>query len=160
MTDIRYCFMETPIGRILLSGDDVHLTGIEFSKPHHDTLPIVDRRKAPACFEAAMDQVSQYFRGQLKAFSLPLNLAGTPFQIRVWQALQRIPYGETRSYRTLAEDIGKPKAFRAVGNANARNPIPIVIPCHRVINQNGRLGGFGGGLDVKQHLLELERRFG
>lgn len=104
----------------------------------------------------AVHQLDAYFAGDLRHFELPLRPDGTPFQLRVWEELRRIPYGETRSYRDVARSIGSPEAVRAVGAANGRNPIPIVVPCHRVIGANGKLTGFGGGLDVKQLLLDLE----
>ena len=106
----------------------------------------------------AYTQLQEYFAGERKTFDLPVRLSGTPFQQSVWQALQRIPYGETRSYRDIAEAIGNPKAVRAVGSANNRNPLFIIIPCHRVIGSDGSLVGYGGGLAMKQFLLDLEAR--
>ena len=105
----------------------------------------------------ALSQLRAYFAGRLRDFRLPLSLAGTDFQIRVWRHLQTIPYGETRSYSAIAQAIGRPSAVRAVGAANGANPIPIVVPCHRVIGANGKLVGYGGGLPLKKRLLELER---
>jgi methylated-DNA-[protein]-cysteine S-methyltransferase len=105
----------------------------------------------------AARQIEQYLAGKRKEFALPLVMHGTEFQMAVWRALQTIPFGETRSYKEIAVLIGKPKAVRAVGMANNRNPIVIIVPCHRVIGSNGRLVGYGGGLPLKQHLLELER---
>jgi methylated-DNA-[protein]-cysteine S-methyltransferase len=113
----------------------------------------------PVLLEAA-SQLSAYFAGSLREFSLPLEMAGTDFQMRVWRKLCDIPYGETRSYRELAVALGNPKAVRAVGAANGANPLPIVIPCHRVIGANGSLVGYGGGLNLKKRLLELERAWG
>lgn len=107
----------------------------------------------------AAAQLSEYFDGKRKTFDLPLALQGTAFQISVWKALQSIPAGETRSYKDVAALIGNPKASRAVGMANNRNPIAIIIPCHRVIGKNGKLTGYAGGLPVKQYLLDLEKRF-
>ncbi|MDR0495027.1 MAG: methylated-DNA--[protein]-cysteine S-methyltransferase [Treponema sp.] len=104
-------------------------------------------------------QIDEYLAGKLKEFSLPLALHGTEFQKAVWQALQAIPYGETRSYKDIAAAIGKPKAVRAVGMANNRNPVVIIVPCHRVIGHDGSLTGYGGGLPLKQRLLELEQCF-
>jgi len=106
----------------------------------------------------ASDQLRAYFKGTLKDFSLPLDLDGTPFQLKVWNALQKIPYGTTISYGELARWIGKPKAVRAVGGANGRNPIPLVVPCHRVIGSDGSLTGYGSGLPIKSALLEHERK--
>lgn len=112
---------------------------------------------ADPVLRAAIDQLSAYFAGSLREFSLPLEIAGTDFQVRVWSLLRDIPYGETRSYRDLAVALGNPKAVRAVGAANGANPLPIVIPCHRVIGANGSLVGYGGGLPLKKRLLEFER---
>ena len=101
-------------------------------------------------------QLNEYFRGERKKFDLPLALCGTPFQLKVWEALQTIPYGETRSYKEIAIQVGSPKGCRAVGMANNKNPIPIIIPCHRVVGGNGKLVGYAGGLDKKEYLLEVE----
>jgi len=109
--------------------------------------------------KTAAAQLAEYFAGKRAKFDLPLAPAGTEFQRSVWRALQTIPYGKTRSYGEIAAQIGNPKAFRAVGLANNRNPIVIIIPCHRVIGHDGSLVGFGGGLDVKQYLLDLENRY-
>lgn len=106
--------------------------------------------------QALAAQLRSYFRGELRAFTIPLSPQGTPFQVRVWEALARIPYGETRSYRQIAQELGNPQAVRAVGAANGANPLPIVVPCHRVIGSNGKLTGFGGGLPLKRYLLDLE----
>lgn len=127
--------------------------------------PVKGERRAPekgwvednTIFPDAVSQLAQYFEGRLKQFDLDLQPKGTDFQKRVWQALLTIPYGTTVSYGDIAEQIHNPKAFRAVGNANRCNPIPIIIPCHRVIGKNGKLTGFGGGLDIKQALLDIER---
>ena len=105
-------------------------------------------------------QLKKYLKGQLEHFDCPLDLKGTPFEKKVWSALKRIPYGRTRSYKDIAESIGHPRAFRAVGNANGSNAIPLIIPCHRVIESNGGLGGFGHGLKVKAILLNLEKVHG
>jgi methylated-DNA-[protein]-cysteine S-methyltransferase len=107
---------------------------------------------------AAAAQLREYFDGQRQHFDLPLEPRGTEFQRKVWQALERIPYGQTRNYREIAEAVGTPRAVRAVGSANGRNPLPIVVPCHRVIGADGRLVGYAGGLEVKRILLELENR--
>jgi len=107
--------------------------------------------------QKAAAQIKEYFEGKRTQFKLPLVMHGTEFQMAVWQALQKIPYGETRSYKEIAASIGRPKAVRAVGMANNRNPISIIVPCHRVIGHDGKLVGYGGGLPLKQHLLELER---
>jgi methylated-DNA-[protein]-cysteine S-methyltransferase len=110
-------------------------------------------------FQEAIRQLKAYFTGRLHVFDLPLKLEGTPFQLKVWKALQRIPYGETLSYGELARRIGRPGAHRAVGAANGRNPLSIVIPCHRVIGASGKLTGYGGGLEAKERLLALEREY-
>ena len=107
-----------------------------------------------------LSQIKRYLMGKLKRFDCSLDLRGTPFQRKVWTALAKIPYGSTRSYRDIAKSIGHPKAFRAVGNANGSNPIPIILPCHRVIESNGGLGGFGHGVKVKQQLLDFEKHYG
>jgi len=111
---------------------------------------------SPALMREALEQFRLYFAGELRAFDLPLEMIGTSFQKRVWGALRNIPYGETRSYSQIAGEIGAPRAIRAVGAANGRNPIPIIVPCHRVIGASGKLVGFGGGLDWKRFLLDLE----
>lgn len=108
--------------------------------------------------EEVLRQFAEYFSGKRQEFDLPYFATGTPFQLMVWEELLKIPYGETRSYRELAEAIGKPKAARAVGNALNANPVAIIIPCHRVIASGGKLGGFGGGTELKRQLLELEKR--
>ncbi len=127
--------------------------------------PVKGEGKAPGkgwvedntIFPDAVSQLVQYFEGRLKQFDLDLQPQGTDFQRRVWQALLTVPYGATVTYGEIAEQIHNPKAFRAVGLANRCNPIPIIIPCHRVIGKNGKLTGFAGGLDIKQALLDLER---
>ena len=108
----------------------------------------------------ALGQLRKYLNGELRRFDCKLDLKGTPFQKKVWSALTRIPYGQTRSYQEIARAIGHPKAFRAVGNANGQNSIPLVVPCHRVIESNGGLGGFGHGIKVKKRLLDLEKGHG
>jgi methylated-DNA-[protein]-cysteine S-methyltransferase len=119
--------------------------------------PGVQLREVKDCMPEARRQILDYFRGERREFDLPLDLfLGTAFQQQVWQALRRIPYGETRSYRWLAEQTGRPNAFRAVGQANGRNPMPLVVPCHRVICADGSIGGFSAGLDIKRKLLALE----
>jgi O-6-methylguanine DNA methyltransferase len=104
-------------------------------------------------------QLEEYFRGERQLFEVELDLRGTPFQIRTWRALMQIPYGETRSYLDIASAVGNRRAVRAVGQANGRNPVPIIVPCHRVIRANGEIGGFGAGLEIKEYLLALERRY-
>ncbi len=115
-------------------------------------------QEAEDSFKETLQQLRQYFAGKRQQFDLPISPQGTPFQERVWQELRKIPYGETASYGMIAQRIGKPKACRAVGMANSKNPMPIIIPCHRIIGKDGSLTGFGGGLPVKKQLLALERQ--
>jgi methylated-DNA-[protein]-cysteine S-methyltransferase len=151
---LRYTFAETPIGAILIAGDGEAIVEIHFAgaNPRPDWI-----RDDDALREAA-NQLHAYFAGERSGFDLRLAPRGTDFQQSVWSALQQIPYGETTTYSTIAERIGRPAAIRAVGAANGANPIPIVIPCHRVIGANGSMTGFGGGIDVKRRLLALEAR--
>ncbi len=144
------------IGELTLAGDEMGLQHIEFQTARRPLRIDPAWRRDRAFFKAARDQLASYFHGELRQFDLPLAPAGTPFQQKVWAALRTIPYGELVSYKWIAEQVGSPKAVRAVGGANGRNPLPVVIPCHRVIGCNGTLTGFGGGLDVKQRLIVLE----
>ncbi len=153
---MRYCWFESPIGRLLVAGDAEGLRLIGFPGGKGARAPEPDWVEDPDRFAAARAQLDAYFSGTLKTFDLPLAPEGTSFQRRVWAELRRIPYGETISYADLARRIGDSKAVRAVGAANGRNPLPIVVPCHRVVGADGRLVGFGGGLDVKRALLDLE----
>ncbi len=148
--------VSTPIGRLLLAGDSECLYQVLFESQIADDHPeLIDPPKSGPVARAA-EQLDAYFRGELEEFDLPLSPRGTEFQCKVWNELQRIPYGATVNYGELAKRINSPKAVRAVGAANGRNPIPVVIPCHRVIGSDGSLTGFGGGLKIKQLLLELE----
>jgi len=151
-----YAEMQSPVGRLLLVSDEAGLREIRFEKEGQTPEP--DWRNAPEELAQERKQLEQYFAGERQEFELRLAPEGTPFQQRVWQELARIPYGETISYGELAKRVGNPAASRAVGAANGQNPIPIVLPCHRVIGSNGKLVGFGGGLDIKQALLETECR--
>ncbi len=151
-----YCYTNTPIGDLLLAGDDAGLSMIGFPKGKMRRDPEPDWIFNEKPFENVRKQLDEYFAGDRKEFDLQLQLSGTDFQVQVLEELQRIPYGETISYGAIAKRIGRPKAMRAVGAANGRNPIPIVIPCHRVIGSSGDLTGFGGGLDTKAALLRLE----
>ena len=153
---IHYDEMDSPIGRLRLMADREGLREIWFEHERHPkpTDPGWVRAKAPLRF--ARTQLEEYFAGERQDFELPLHPIGTSFQMEVWQELRRIPYGVTISYGELARRIGKPQAMRAVGAANGRNPLPIVVPCHRVIGADGSLTGFGGGLPIKRHLLDLE----
>ena len=147
--------IDSPIGPLGLEADGDALTRVHF----HAAAPasIASREPLAPVVAEACRQLAAYFARDLTVFSVPLGPRGTPFQLAVWTALQRIPYGESRSYKQLAEAMGRPAAVRAVGAANGANPIPIIIPCHRVIGSDGRLVGFGGGLTVKRKLLDLEQ---
>ena len=151
-----YCYFETPIGELLLAGDGDGLAMIGFPQGSMRRDPEPDWIYNEKPLAGACNQLGEYFSGERKSFDLPLQFDGTEFQISVLKALQDIPYGETVSYGEIARRIGKPKAVRAVGAANGRNPLPIVLPCHRVIGSSGDLTGFGGGLDTKEALLRLE----
>ncbi len=151
-----YCYMNSPIGELLLAGDADALTMIGFPKGSMRRDPEPDWIFNEKPFADAMRQLEEYFDGDRRDFDLPLRLDGTDFQLQVLDELQKIPYGETTSYGDIAKRIGRPRASRAVGAANGRNPIPIVVPCHRVIGTSGDLTGFGGGIDTKEALLRLE----
>ena len=146
--------MESPIGQLTLcaNADDTALTHIRFG----EQLGAGDELYSTPLLRRAEEQLGEYFAGQRKEFDLPLAPAGTPFQQCCWQALCAIPYGRTRSYGDQAKAVGNPKASRAVGMANNRNPLPIVIPCHRVVGSSGKLVGYAGGLGIKEALLALE----
>ncbi|PJK14892.1 cysteine methyltransferase [Lysobacteraceae bacterium NML07-0707] len=149
--------IDSPVGRLLIAASDNGLHAIEFPQGRHPLKRDARWQEGahPLLSEAA-GQLAEYFAGKRREFNLPLAPQGTDFQQRVWQALRAIPYGQTRSYAQLATAIGQPKAMRAVGAANGRNPLSIVVPCHRVIGADGSLVGFGGGLPVKTFLLRLE----
>ena len=151
-----YTYHETSIGSLLLAGqgDALSLLGFPQGKMQRRHESGWQRDDAP--FRDAMEQLNQYFAGELDAFDLRLAPSGTDFQRAVWKALVEIPYGDTWSYGQVAEHIDRPKASRAVGAANGVNPIPVIIPCHRVIGSSGKLTGFGGGLETKEYLLGLE----
>ena len=151
-----YCYLNTPIGDLLLAGDEGGLSLIGFPEGAMRREPESDWIFKEAPFAEASKQLLEYFAGERQEFDLPLRLSGTEFQLLVLEELKKIPYGETTSYGEIAKRIGKPQAMRAVGAANGRNPIPIIVPCHRVIGSTGDLTGFGGGLTTKQALLQLE----
>lgn len=155
-----YCYLDTPIGELLLAGDDRALRLISFPSGKMRTEPRDDWTYAEAPLAKARQQLREYFDGKRTDFDLAIEPYGTPFQRLVLDALREIPYGTTASYGEVARRIGRPRAARAVGAANGRNPLPIVIPCHRVVGSDGNLTGFGGGLDTKKALLELERNHG
>jgi len=147
---------ESPVGPLTLVSDGAALAGVYFESQKHGAPP-AGPRGTDKIIDAARKQLDAYFAGKRTSFDVPLAPKGTAFQTRVWHALTKIPYGETTSYGAIANAIGSPKAVRAVGAANGRNPIPIIIPCHRVIGANGSLTGFGGGMARKELLLDLER---
>ena len=151
-----YRYLDTSIGSLLLAGSGTSLEYIGFPEGKGKVIPDCDWIEDNEHFADAAAQLAEYFSGKRRAFDLELAPSGTAFQLSVLRALQTIPYGETRSYADIARYIGRPAAVRAVGAANGRNPLPIVIPCHRVIGADGSLTGFGGGLETKRFLLELE----
>lgn len=153
---VVYTYLTSPTGPLLLARVEAGLTHILFEKGKVPAKPREGWRREDSPLREAIDQLRAYFDGQRFRFELPLAPAGTPFQQRVWKALQEIPCGETQSYGELAANIGFPAASRAVGAANGRNPIAIVVPCHRVIGANGKLTGYAGGLAIKKALLDHE----
>ena len=148
------CVFDTPGGRIRLVEDQVGICALQFADGEDAPLEAGEKGRF---LDEARGQLLEYFSGERRTFDLPLSTHGTPFQEKVWAALRDIPYGETRSYQHVAELIGNPKAVRAVGMANNRNPIPILIPCHRVVGKDGKLVGYAGGIARKRALLDLER---
>jgi methylated-DNA-[protein]-cysteine S-methyltransferase len=153
-----YTTFESAVGPLLLTGHSTALHTVSFECSKRAAIPRADWRESRCAFGEVIRQLHAYFGGELRKFELPLAMEGTDFQVLVWNALRTIPYGETISYAQLAERIGNPKAVRAVGLANGSNPIPIIVPCHRVIGSDGSLTGFGGGLPTKKMLLDLESR--
>ncbi len=149
---MEYLVFETPVGTMALGEEDGSLVRLYLPGTPQ---PRMASRETPL-LALARDQLLEYLQGMRRSFSLPLNPAGTPFQRRVWEALQAIPWGETRTYGDIARAVNCPRGFRAVGMANNRNPLPILIPCHRVIGADGSLTGYAGGLELKRRLLELE----
>ncbi len=156
-TTDRYTRVPSPVDDLILTGDGTSLTGCYFTGTDHAPMPWEGLERDDEAFADAMSQLGQYFAGDRTAFDLPLAPSGTDFQLRVWQQLRTIPYGVTCSYADVARGIGTTTGFRAVGLANGRNPISIIVPCHRVIGANGSLTGYGGGLERKRFLLDLER---
>lgn len=150
---------QSPVGKLTLVASDAGLRAILWpsERPCRVKLPDISRGDHPV-LQATTSQLTEYFAGKRQSFDLPLDLHGTSFQVKAWRSLADIPYGTTASYAEQADRIGAPKAVRAVGTANGRNPISIVLPCHRVVASNGSLAGFAGGLDVKRWLLEFESR--
>lgn len=155
---IAFDVVDSPVGPLLLAADDTHLQVLEYETPAHPVKRGADWRPGRnAVIAMAHRQLDEYFAGKRRDFDLPLAPQGTEFQRSVWWALADIPYGKTISYAQLATRIGKPTATRAVGAANGRNPLSIVLPCHRVIGADGSLTGYGGGLPIKTYLLTIER---
>lgn len=151
--------MPSPVGRLTLVASDAGLAAVlwENDSPRRVPLTIAGEKPGHPVLKETERQLKEYFAGKRTQFDLPLDFQGTDFQKRVWKALLKIPFGETRSYAQIARAVGKPNAVRAVGAANGRNPISIIAPCHRVIGKDGKLTGFAGGLDAKAHLLALEQ---
>ena len=157
MTTTYYSTIDSPLGRLFVQGDGQFVTGLYM--PQHKGWPGLDAswQQADTPFAMVREQLAAYFAGQRCEFDVPLKLAGTPFQQRVWKELVHIPFGQTIAYAELARRIGQPTASRAVGNANGRNPISILVPCHRVIGASGKLTGYAGGVEKKEWLLAWER---
>lgn len=156
METIWFAELNSPLGKLTLESDGGALTRIRLPAEKWEPDPGVARVRKPELFREAAAQLGAFFRGERTAFDLKLNPRGTPFQTKVWNLLREIPRGETITYGELARRSGNPKAARAVGTANGKNPIPIIIPCHRVIGSSGKLTGYAGGLEAKRKLLELE----
>ncbi|MFB7455850.1 MULTISPECIES: methylated-DNA--[protein]-cysteine S-methyltransferase [unclassified Streptomyces] len=153
----QYTVIDSPYDLLTLVADDGVLCGLYMTEQRHRPPEESFGEPDDAPFGEAVEQLEAYFGGELKEFTVPLRLRGTPFQRSVWDQLRKIPYGETRSYGDLATALGKPGASRAVGLANGKNPVGIIVPCHRVIGTGGSLTGYGGGLPRKQRLLDFER---
>jgi methylated-DNA-[protein]-cysteine S-methyltransferase len=155
---IKTIVIDSPIGPLRLASEEGVLTGLHMHEARHGPVGVEDWDEDSEPFQEVVAQLDAYFAGDLTGFDLPMRLDGTAFQRRVWSGLRDIPYAETWSYGRLAGHVGSPKASRAVGLANGRNPISIIVPCHRVIGANGTLTGYGGGLDRKAWLLEHEAK--
>lgn len=158
METLFFARTSSPVGPLFLAASEKGLVRLEFEarvqKLDDKTIQLNESKSRISPY---LNELDEYFAGERREFSMPLDLRGTPFQLACWRALVAIPYGETRTYADIARVIGHPKAFRAVGMANNRNPIAIVVPCHRVIATSGSLCGYGGGLDIKRQLLDLEQ---
>lgn len=159
---MRYDYVETPLGRMLVMSDAGRLVGLHFREDRHQ--PMLEqawtRDSGDAVIERTRYQLAEYFAGTRREFDVPMEPRGTPFQQRVWTVLTEIPYGTTTTYGRMARRLGQPTATRAVGAANGRNPISILVPCHRAIGADGSLTGYAGGLERKKALLELEQAWG
>jgi len=153
---MQYDLVSTPLGPVMVAGDPTGVKLITFMKGDGERRPESSWKRDPGALRRASNEIRAYFAGELEEFEMKLSLEGTPFQKRVWKAVARVPYGKTASYGQIARRLGKPDACRAVGAANGSNPIPIVIPCHRIIGSTGKLTGYGGGLWIKEALLKLE----
>ena len=156
---LSYMYLASPVGLLKLVANEQALVAVLWEKENPKRVrlaELLEEAQHPVLLETAR-QLNEYFAGQRRQFDLPLDFEGTDFQQKVWQALLSIPFGETRSYKQIAEQIGNPKAVRAVGAANGKNPISIIAPCHRVIGASGKLVGFAGGLENKDILLKIER---
>jgi len=154
---VYFDYLESPLGELLIVSDGEHVTRLYLPNHKRAVRPDASWHQSAAPFAQAREELAEYFAGQRKTFEVSVRGTGTPFQQRVWQELLQIPFGATISYAELARRVGRPNASRAVGNANGRNPISIIVPCHRVIGADGRLTGYAGGLDNKRRLLDLER---
>lgn len=147
----RYCWYESPVGILKIAEDDQGITEVSFQDEKG-----TDQREGNLYLQETQRQLEEYFAGSRRSFDVPLSLKGTEFQKKVWHALMEIPYGHTACYQEVAAMIGNEKASRAIGNANHHNPVVIIVPCHRVINADGSIGGYGGGIERKKYLLNLE----
>ncbi|MDA8792141.1 methylated-DNA--[protein]-cysteine S-methyltransferase [Bacteriovoracaceae bacterium] len=156
-----YLIMKTPVGELTLFASDTGVASLLWE--NFDTKKIIKRYNSEMVEHdillQAKSELKKYFAGNLKNFKIPLDLEGTPFQLKVWQELKKIPYGKTMSYKELATKVGNPNASRAVGGANGKNPVGVIIPCHRVIGASGKLTGFAGGVVVKSKLLKIEKKY-
>jgi methylated-DNA-[protein]-cysteine S-methyltransferase len=154
---MRYRYVDSPIGRIRLTGRNGKLSGLHLADHHRCPPADAQWTLDEDAFDDVRQQLEEYFEGSREVFDVALDLEGSPFQVEVWTALTAIPYGQTTSYAAIAQAVGRPTAVRAVGAANGRNPISVIVPCHRVIGADGRLTGYGWGVDCKAWLLDHER---
>ncbi len=157
-TTTCYCYLDSPLGQLFVQGDGQFVTGLFLPQHKGWTGPSATWKESDASFTVVREQLTEYFAGERKLFDVPIKPAGTSFQQQVWQQLVRIPFGTTITYAQLARCVDNPAASRAVGNANGRNPISIIVPCHRVIGTSGKLTGYAGGVSKKEWLLNWERR--
>ena len=167
MNKIYYSFFDSPLlKKVFVASTERGICMVDFLKSEKDFLRRLKERfpgeiiRDDRRSKNVLNQIKKYLKGELQRFDCKLDFKGTTFQKKVWSALAKIPYGQTRSYKEIARSIGYPKAFRAVGNANGRNSIPLILPCHRVIESNGGLGGFGHGIEIKRRLLDFEKAHG